>query len=69
MDATQKDMASRQDEIQQELQLLFEANMKISAWNVPEVDDLEAATLLLEILQQQLDTIHTDVKSGKYLSN
>ena len=61
-----KELASRKDEIQAELEVLFKANMKISDWDVPEADDDEAATILLAILQEKLDAIRADVKSGKY---
>ncbi|MBU0631557.1 hypothetical protein KKA17_02835 [bacterium] len=66
MDVMQKELASRKNEIQNGLELLFKANMKISDWDVPEPDDNEAAKILLDILQEKLDSIREDVKSGKY---
>ncbi|SFV50117.1 hypothetical protein MNB_SM-7-1522 [hydrothermal vent metagenome] len=66
MDAVQKEMQSRKDEIIKELELLFKANMKITDWDVPESDDNEAAKILVEILQEGLDKIKADIEAGKY---
>lgn len=66
MKAMIKEFESRRSEIEKSLELLFKANMKISDWDIPEADDTEAATILLAILQEKLDTIREDVKSGKY---
>jgi hypothetical protein len=61
-----KEFANRRGEIEKSLELLFKANMKITDWDVPEADDEAAATLLLAILQEKLDAIREDVKSGNY---
>ncbi|WP_345992565.1 hypothetical protein [Sulfurimonas sp. HSL-1716] len=66
MDVIQKELAGRKEEIQNALELLFKANMKISDWDVPEADDNKAANILIDILQEKLDDIRQDVKSGKY---
>ena len=64
--ATQKDLQNRLDEIRDELESLFESNLKITDWNVPEADDQDAAETLIDILQKKLDEIKQDVKDGKY---
>jgi len=64
--ATQKDIESRQEVIENELLGLFESNLKITDWNVPEADDRNAAKMLLDIIQTKLDTIKQDVEDGKY---
>lgn len=66
MQAIIKELESRKSEIKKELELLFKTNMKIVDWDVPEADDTQAAEILLAILQEQLDTIKSDVKDGKY---
>ena len=66
MDAVQKEMEARKHEIIKELELLFKTNMKITDWDVPETDDQEAAMILANILQEGLDKIKEDIKSGKY---
>ena len=68
MDIVEKELESRKSEIQTELELLFKANMKITDWDVAEADDQKAAEILVNILQEQLDNIKTDVKSGKYIN-
>ena len=64
--ATQKDIESRQEIIENELRGLFESNLKITDWNVPEADDQNASEMLVEILQKELNRIKEDVKNGKY---
>jgi len=66
MDIMQKEFASRKDEIQKELELLFKTNMKIANWDVPEANDQEAAEILVKILQDGLEKIQQDVEAGKY---
>jgi len=66
MDAIQKDLESRRDEIKKETELLFKANLKISDWNVPEGNDREAAKILLSIIQEKIDEIKADVEAGNY---
>ncbi len=66
MNTIEKELQSRKSEIHKEVDLLFKANMKISDWDVPEVDDREAARLLLSIIQEKIDAIKEDVEAGKY---
>ncbi|WP_428738719.1 hypothetical protein [Sulfurimonas sp.] len=66
MDAVVKDLISRKAEIQAEVDMLFQANMKFTDWNVPEANDKEAAKVILDMIQEQLDKIKTDVEAGQY---
>lgn len=66
MDATTKEIKERQEAIEEQLELLFKGNMKITDWDVPEADDQKAAEMIVEILQDKLDEIKVDVKEGKY---
>jgi hypothetical protein len=66
MDAIEKDLESRKEEIQKTMELMFKANMTITDWDVPEGDDREAAKILLSIMQDSLDTIKADIEAGKY---
>ncbi len=63
---TLKEIESRKEAIEDQLILLFKANMKITDWDVPEADDQKAAELICEILQNKLDEIKEDVKNGEY---
>jgi len=65
-DVIQKELLSRKDEIQKELELLFKANMKITDWDVPEGNDKEAAKIIIAIMQEKIDEIKKDIKEGKY---
>jgi len=62
----QKEIGSREKDIENQLELLFSTNMKITDWDVPEADDTQAAQMLLSILQRKLDSLKDDVKEGKY---
>ncbi len=66
MDPVRKEIESRRKEIATELKLLFKANMKITDWDVPEADDREAAELLLQVMQEELDKLKEEIRSGKY---
>jgi hypothetical protein len=66
MQAVIKELQSRKSEIDKELELIFKTNMKITDWDVPEADDKQAAELLLEIMQDKLNSIKADVKEGRY---
>ncbi len=66
MDAIQKELISRKTEIQLAVELLFKANMKITDWDVPEADDKEGAKILLDMIQEKVDTIRADVNAGRY---
>ncbi|MEA3498249.1 MAG: STAS/SEC14 domain-containing protein [Campylobacterota bacterium] len=62
----QKEFDSRENEIKGSLELLFKANMKITAWDVPEVDEQKAAEMLIDMMSKKLFDIKMDVKKGKY---
>jgi len=66
MEAVIKELQSRKSEIEKELELIFKTNMKITDWDIPEADDKQAAELLLEIMQDKLNSIKADIKEGRY---
>ncbi len=63
MDAIQKELQSRKSEIKKEMKLLFNANNRITEWDVPEANEKEAAQMLLDIMQEALDEIKAEVLS------
>ena len=65
-DAVIKELAVRKAEMEKELELLFETNMKITDWDVPEGDDTEAADIILKIMDKKIQQLREDVKNGKY---
>lgn len=66
MDVILKELLSRKGEIDGTLETLFEANMKITNWDVPEADNRKAAEVLIEMMQDKLNLIKEDVDNGKY---
>jgi hypothetical protein len=65
-DPVKKDLLQREDDIQKELQSLFEKHLSITDIDVPEADDKKAANIILDILSKQLDNLKKEVISGKY---
>ncbi|MGB5867465.1 MAG: hypothetical protein WBG69_06315 [Arcobacteraceae bacterium] len=63
---TRKEIESREEDIQEQLEALFKKNMKITDWDVPESNDQQAAEMIIEILEKKLSVIKTDVQNGKY---
>jgi hypothetical protein len=66
MTTIEKEFSSRKNEIKKELKFLFKANMKITDWDIPEVDNTKAAEILHTILQEGLDEIKEDIQAGKF---
>lgn len=66
MNTIEKELASRKSEIRAGLKLLFKANLTITDWDIPEVDDHEAAKKLAVIMQEALDEIKAEITAGKY---
>ncbi len=66
MNIIEKELESRRSEIKKAVELLFKANMKITDWDIPEVDDTEAATLLIDIIKKEVEKIEQDIADGKY---
>ena len=64
--AVQKDLKSRKEAIKDELQELFEANLNIVDYNVPEPDDQDAAEIIVSILEDKLNEIKASVEAEKY---
>jgi len=66
MDAIHQELMSRKKEIQLAVELLFKTNMKITDWDVPEADDKEGAKILLDMIQEKIDALRSDVEAGRY---
>lgn len=66
MNPVKQDILSRKNEIVTEVRAVFKANMKITDWDVPEADDALAGELILQIMQEALDTLKAELKEGKY---
>ena len=63
---TEKEILTREKAIENQLELLFKANMKITNWDVPETDDQKAAEMIINILEQKVTKLKEDVKKGLY---
>jgi len=66
MDALNQEFENRRSEIKSQVEMLFKANMTITDWDIPEVDDRQAAKMLLNLIQETLDEIKKDIEDGVY---
>ena len=57
MDETQKGVQSLRNEIRREVRAIFKMNMTFEGWSVPEMDDVEAAQKIIEVMQEALDEL------------
>lgn len=66
MDTQHKELAKMHNEIVSDVRGIFEKNLTVFDWDIPENDDLESATLILELMKKELSAIENDIKEGKY---
>ncbi len=66
LDAIQKELIQRKNEIKDSLEVLFKTNMSITDYDIPEANDQKAAEILVDILYEKLDAIKDDVINGEY---
>lgn len=66
MNPVEKDIEARKGEIITEIRAIFKTNMKFTDWNVPEADDKLAGELIIQIMQEALDTIKKELEEGQY---
>jgi len=59
-DSIEKEFLKRKDEIKKELKFLFNANMRITEWDVAESDQKRAKNILLDILQEGIDELKSE---------
>ncbi len=64
MNPLDKELENRKGEIEKELRLLFKANLKITDWDIPELDETEASIKLLQIFKEALDKIESEIKNN-----
>jgi len=60
MDSTTKGIEALKGEIRQEIRAIFSLNMSLEAWSVPEVDDKEASSEILDVMQKALDELKAE---------
>jgi len=63
---TEKEIMERKESIETELEELFQQQMRITDWDVPEANDQKAAEMILGIFESKLAEIRKDVVGGAY---
>ena len=66
MNPVEQDILRRKEEIISEINGVFKLNMSITNWDVPEADDLQAGTMILDIMQEALDGLKKKLHEGEF---
>ena len=66
MDETTKGINALKKEIRAEIRAILKLNMTFEGWSIPEMDDKEATTLILEEMQKALDELQKEYKFGGF---
>ena len=66
MTPQEKELEAMRGEIEKEVRAIFKANMKIFDWDIPENDDRRSAQLIIETMQESLNTLKAEIADGKY---
>jgi len=61
VDIIDKELAKRYDEIKAEIRAIYKANEHITGWDIPELDEKEAALKLLSVMQRACDEVKMEV--------
>ena len=62
MDETAKGIDALKNEIRTEVRAILKLNMRFEGWSIPEMDDKEAAALILEEMQKALDELKEEYR-------
>lgn len=62
MDTLEKELQSRKEEIKKGLELLLKANVNITTWDVPEVDEKESARRIILLMKEGLNQLQETYK-------
>ena len=66
MNPVAQDILGRKDEIISEMNAIFNVNMKITSWDVPEADDTLAGEMIIDIMQEALDGLKAKLDAGEF---
>lgn len=66
MNPVEQDILGRKSEIISEINAIFKVNMKITNWDVPEADDAVAGKMILDIMQEALDSLKKKLEEGEF---
>ncbi|MDD5359833.1 MAG: hypothetical protein PHI79_04675 [Sulfurovaceae bacterium] len=62
MNTIDKELESRRGEIRFGLEVLYNLNMRISGWDIPELDDNEASKKLFAMIEEELAKLKKEIK-------
>jgi len=66
MTPQEQEIDKRRDEIKESVVELFEKNMKIFDWDIPENDDKVSAHMIYEAMSQSMEQLKDEINKGKY---
>ena len=60
------EIEKRKDAIKQKIVKVFEKNMTIFDWDIPEVNERTSANLIFETMQEAMDNLKQKISAGDY---
>ena len=66
MKVEEKEYLKMKDEIKDDVKAIFEANLKVFDWDIPEDDDKLSAKLVLKAMKEAMSELEEAVNEGKY---
>ena len=66
MNVEEKEYLKMKDEIKDDVKAIFEDNLKVFDWDIPEDDDKLSARLVLKAMKEACAEIEEAVENGKY---
>jgi len=66
MTPQQQEIVKNKSDIKEQVIKIFEHNLTIFDWDIPENDDKKSAQLIFEVMQESMNALKKEIKSGKY---
>jgi hypothetical protein len=66
MTPQEQEIAKMRDTITDELRAVFESNMKIFDWDIPENDERTSAERIIEVMEEALEVLKHEIAQGRY---
>ena len=66
MNPVAQDILGRKKEIISEVNAIFKVNMRITDWDVPEADSALAGKMIIEIMQEAVDSLKEKLDAGEF---
>jgi len=66
MTPQQQEIEKNKSDIKEQIIKVFEHNLTIFDWDIPENDDKKSAHLIFEVMQESMNELKKKIAEGKY---